>query len=212
MSPNLSHLFDRRRFLNRFGMGLGGIALADLMGASGASAAPSSASGPTPLEGGVLPVSHLAPKAKRVIYLFQSGGPSQIDLLDHKPLLNEKHGEELPDELAENADDGRGDRHVLGEKCDRENLKCSTYTHPIGYFGHAPGPTIGMWDNQGLTPERGDWEVYANTAYSIEGNARRKLDMWDGQYVVIKLEQDAVFDGQRVWYLAGRQTEWLLVR
>ena len=110
---------------------------------------------------------------------------------------------------------GKTGNQVLAEtieKCGRENLLCSTYTHPIGYFGHAPGPTIGMWDNQGPTPERGDWLVYASTAYSIEGNARRKLDMWDGQYVVIKLEQDAVFDGEKVWYLAGRQTEWLLVR
>ncbi len=110
---------------------------------------------------------------------------------------------------------GRSGNEVLSQtiaKCQREGLLCSTYTHPIGYFGHAPGPTIGMWDNQGPTPDRGDWQVYPNTAYSIEGNARTKLDMWNGQYVVIKLEQDAVFDGERIWYIAGRQTEWLLVR
>ncbi|MCA9135509.1 MAG: DUF1501 domain-containing protein [Planctomycetales bacterium] len=39
---------------------------------------------------------HYPPKAKRVIYLFQSGAPSQLDLLDYKPLLNERHGTELP--------------------------------------------------------------------------------------------------------------------
>ena len=43
---------------------------------------------------------HHPPKAKRVIFLFQSGAPSQIDLFDYKPLLNEKHGTELPDESA----------------------------------------------------------------------------------------------------------------
>jgi hypothetical protein len=42
---------------------------------------------------------HFAPKAKRVIYLFQSGAPSQMDLYDYKPLLNEKHGQELPDSV-----------------------------------------------------------------------------------------------------------------
>lgn len=49
--------------------------------------------------GGVLNSLHHAPKAKRVIFLFQSGGPSQIDLFDYKPLLNEKHGEQLPDSV-----------------------------------------------------------------------------------------------------------------
>ena len=75
---------NRRSFLNSFGAGLGGVALADLLGPGGASAA------------GLLGGTHLAPKAKRVIYLFQSGGPSQMDLFDYKPLLNEKHGEQLP--------------------------------------------------------------------------------------------------------------------
>jgi uncharacterized protein (DUF1501 family) len=78
---------SRRRFLNEFGGGLGGIALASLLGRE-AQASP-----------GVLGKTHHAPKAKRVIYLFQSGGPSQMDLFDHRPLLNEKHGTELPDEV-----------------------------------------------------------------------------------------------------------------
>ena len=76
----------RRQLLNRFGMGVGGLALADLMSSEGRAA-------------GALGGTHLPVKAKRVIYLFQSGGPSQIDLLDHKPLLNEMHGQQLPDEV-----------------------------------------------------------------------------------------------------------------
>ena len=43
--------------------------------------------------------SHFAPKAKRVIYLFQSGGPSQLELWDYKPKLKELHGTELPDSI-----------------------------------------------------------------------------------------------------------------
>jgi hypothetical protein len=42
---------------------------------------------------------NFAPKAKRIIYLFQSGGPSQLDLFDYKPLLQKKHGEQLPDDV-----------------------------------------------------------------------------------------------------------------
>ena len=86
--------FSRRRLLNRFGMGLGGIALADLLGNTSANAASQK-----PNLGGILAASHLAPKAKRVIFLFQSGGPSHLDLFDHKPLLNKMHGQELPDEV-----------------------------------------------------------------------------------------------------------------
>jgi hypothetical protein len=93
-----------------------------------------------------------------------------------------------------------------------EGIVSSTYTHPLGIFGHAPGPTIGMWDNQGDTPVRGDWKLYPSTAYAIEGNIITAVPEWDGQMVRIKFEQSAVFDGEKVWYLAGRQTKWHLVR
>ena len=42
---------------------------------------------------------HFRPRAKRVIYLFQSGGPSHIDLLDYKPVLKRHHGKDLPDSI-----------------------------------------------------------------------------------------------------------------
>ena len=50
------------------------------------------------------------------------------------------------------------------------------------------------------------------TAYAIEGNIKAPVPEWDGQYVQIKLEQSALFDGERVQYLAGRQTRWHVVR
>ncbi|MBQ4880395.1 aminopeptidase P family protein [Pseudoalteromonas luteoviolacea] len=92
------------------------------------------------------------------------------------------------------------------------NIISSTYTHPLGFVGHAPGPTIGMWDNQGPTPIQGDWKLYPNTVYAIEGNIKVQLPEWDNQWIQVKLEQDAVFDGKQVWYLAGRQTKWHLIR
>lgn len=79
----------RRGFLNQFGMGIGGMALGSLL----ADSSPASASE------GVLEALHHAPRAKRVIFLFQSGGPSQMDLFDYKPVLNQKHGTELPEEV-----------------------------------------------------------------------------------------------------------------
>jgi len=86
------------------------------------------------------------------------------------------------------------------------------YTHPIGYVGHAPGPTIGMWDKPGAIADKGDWPLYPYTAYAIEGNVMLPLAAWDGQHVQIKLEQSAYFDGERIIYLAGRQTGWHVVR
>ena len=82
---------SRRGFLNSFGMGLGGIALGSLL-------KPDALLGATTGRG-ALGTAHFAPKAKRVIYLFQSGGPSQLDLYDPKPTLIEKHGTELPEEI-----------------------------------------------------------------------------------------------------------------
>jgi hypothetical protein len=77
------HLLARRSFLTRTSSGLGAAALASLMQPATASASSRS-------------VPHFAPKAKRVIYLFMSGGPSHIDLFDPKPKLAEMQGQELP--------------------------------------------------------------------------------------------------------------------
>jgi Xaa-Pro aminopeptidase len=94
----------------------------------------------------------------------------------------------------------------------KAGLKATTYTHPLGFHGHAAGPTVGMWDNQGPTPVRGDWPLRPMTGYAIEGNVRAPVPEWNGEWVQIKLEQSAYFDGQRVIYLAGRQTGWHVVR
>ena len=74
----------RRYFLRRGGAGVGALALGSLM-------KPDLAAGR-----GLHPAHTVTPKAKRIIYLFQSGGPSQIDLFDHKPNLQARFGEEVP--------------------------------------------------------------------------------------------------------------------
>ena len=87
----------------------------------------------------------------------------------------------------------------------KEEITHAIYSHPLGIYGHAPGPTIGMWDNQGPTPGRGDWPLHAMTGYAIEGNVTVSVPSWSGQPVQMKLEQSAIFDGEQVQYLAGRQ-------
>lgn len=81
---------NRRDFFGRFGLGMGGMALAGLLRGESHAATP-----PNPFRG-ILDQPHLPPKAKRIIYLFMSGGPSQHDLFDHKPLLNQLNGQDLP--------------------------------------------------------------------------------------------------------------------
>lgn len=82
----------RRHFFGQGATGLGTVALASLLNpqlfASDESQRKSI--------GGLASLPHFAPKAKRVIWLFQSGGPSQLDLFDYKPQLNAKFGEEVP--------------------------------------------------------------------------------------------------------------------
>ena len=85
-----SHLMDRRSFLWRSGGGLGGIALAHLLGREGALGA-SAGMGKPELNGGI----HHVAKAKRVVQLFMSGAASQIDTFDYKPQLDKLHGQKF---------------------------------------------------------------------------------------------------------------------
>ena len=91
------------------------------------------------------------------------------------------------------------------------DINHAIYSHPLGVYGHGPGPTIGMWDNQGPTPGRGDWPLYPMTGYAIEGSVSVAIPEWGGKPAQMKLEQSAVFDGEQVHYLAGRQTRLHLI-
>lgn len=95
-------------------------------------------------------------------------------------------------------------------KAKAEGLRPTIYTHPIGYHGHAAGPTIGLWDQQGGVPNNGDYPMYANTAYSIELNTAVFIKEW-GKDIRMMMEEDAFFDGQTVRYIDGRQRELLLI-
>ena len=91
----LKYQQNRRDFLRGSALGLGGIALGSLLGCN---SKPSQKIISQILEEQNIPLGspHFLPKAKRVIYLFQSGGPSQMELFDYKPKLYEMHGQEIP--------------------------------------------------------------------------------------------------------------------
>jgi Xaa-Pro aminopeptidase len=118
-----------------------------------------------------------------------------------------KKGLRLMDILTEGFANGRTGNELLStaiQQAEGEGLRPTIYTHPIGYHGHGAGPTIGLWDQQGGVPVRGDYPVYPNTAYSIELNNKVYLDEWEKD-VRIMLEEDGFWDGDEFRYIDGRQ-------
>jgi uncharacterized protein (DUF1501 family) len=102
---------NRRQFFNSAGLGLGGIALASLCSEANAA-------------------THFAPQAKRIIYLFMHGGPSQLDLFDHKPGLKELHGQELPASV-------RGDQRLTGMTSNQKSLPVTSSIFQFARHGES---------------------------------------------------------------------------
>lgn len=124
-----------------------------------------------------------------------------------------KKGLRLMDILTDEYKAGRSGNEVLAaalKKAKAEGLKPTIYTHPIGFHGHAAGPTIGLWDQQEGVPYRGDYPLFHNTAYSIELNTAVEIPEW-GKTVRMMMEEDAYFDETGVRYIDGRQTELFLI-
>src|SRR5215211_656741 len=115
---------SRRRFLGELSMGLGTAALGSLL-----------APGDLRAEGGPpLGRPHFAPRARRVIYLFQSGGPSHLDLWDHKPLLERMNGNEMPASV-------RGTQRLTGMTAAQGQLPLAGSQFRFARYGRA-GVTV----------------------------------------------------------------------
>ncbi len=115
---------SRRDFFGRFAMGVGGLALMNLLHRS--------ARGNPQVGGGAgygtLRAPHFAPKAKRVIYLFMAGGPSQHDLFDYKPLLNKLNGQDLPESV-------RGRQRLTGMSANQARLPLAGAQFKFNQYG-----------------------------------------------------------------------------
>lgn len=119
----------------------------------------------------------------------------------------------VQDALMESFETGLTGNQILARaraKAIALGLDPSIYSHPIGLHGHGAGTPIGFWDNQGDDP-RGEYPLYANTAWSIELTSYNAVPEWGGQVVDFRSEEDAFFDGETVRFLDGRQTELTLI-
>ena len=114
--------FNRRRFLKGLGFGIGGIALGSLLIPDLFSKSEE--------ESTVIGLPHFAPKAKRIIYLFQNGAPSQLDLFDYKPLLNKMQGEDLPASI-------RNGQRLTGMTADQKQFPLAGSVFQFGQYGQA---------------------------------------------------------------------------
>ncbi|MEX2397840.1 MAG: DUF1501 domain-containing protein, partial [Balneolales bacterium] len=130
----LSDRINRRHFLSRTSLGLGAAGLASLLN-------------PKMLFGNsndpALESPHIIPKAKRVIYLFQSGGPSQNDMFDYKPKLEEMHGQDLPASVL-------GTQRLTGMTANQNSLPLARSHYKFKRHGKS-----GVWLSE-LLPHTGD--------------------------------------------------------
>ncbi len=114
----------RRHFFSKTARGLGALALAGLLPRNLPAAAAQNSSG------GLPGFPNFAPKAKRVIYLFQSGAPSQMDLFDYKPLLNKLNGEQLPESV-------RGGQRLTGMTSQQSSIPLAGSIFPFKQYGQS---------------------------------------------------------------------------
>ena len=132
-------LQTRRHFLGRTGKVLGWAAMASLLGdrALRGDTRQPAAKGPADLQAAeTLKLPHFAPKAKRAIYLFMSGGPPQIDLLDYKPNLAALYDKDIPDSV-------RGGQQLTGMTAGQARFPSLLRTgHSSDMGRQAPGSAI----------------------------------------------------------------------
>ncbi|HMP32371.1 MAG TPA: M24 family metallopeptidase, partial [Saprospiraceae bacterium] len=138
-------------------------------------------------------------------YVLKKGETKVPDYL-HEAFKRTSRAQDI---LTSHFKEGRSGNEILKATLDQakaEGLKASIYSHPVGFHGHAAGPTIGLWDQQGGVPGPGDFKLWKNTMYSIELNTTSEIKEW-GKSIRIMLEEDGIWYGDKFEYANGRQTE-----
>ena len=122
-------------------------------------------------------------------------------------------GKRLQDIHAEELVVGRTGNEVLTAslaRAEAEGINGMIYSHPLGFHGHAAGPSVGRVDNQKFLKSSGELCVNDNTCYAMELNVYGKIPEWGGQQLMLGIETDVVLNGGRVEYFY-RQDKLFLV-
>jgi len=177
MTPELHPLLDRRRFLSQMGHGLGGIALASLLGADRLLGAETTVSGLVPIRPDIDPKHPFAPRrphfdarAKNVLVIFCAGACSHLDTFDYKPELVRRHGQPMP-----------GGEKLITFQGEQGNLVKSPWTfRPYGQSGKMVSdlvPNLGSLADDicfihsltSKTNTHGPGENFMSTGYTLDG-------------------------------------------
>lgn len=122
-------------------------------------------------------------------------------------------GNAVQDHLTKNYKKGKTGNAILKQAIfdsKAEGLRPQIYTHPLGFFGHSAGTTIGMWDSQEGVPGTGDHPMHEGTVYAIELNTKVFIPEWEKD-IRVMLEEAGYFGHEGFRYVNGRQKKLLLV-
>ncbi|MDA0195602.1 MAG: DUF1501 domain-containing protein [Bacteroidetes bacterium] len=126
---SVEKLVDRRQFFKKTSLGLGALALGSLLDTDKLLAS-TGIPNPVPGTGGLPGLPHFAPKVKRIVYLFQSGGPSQLETYDYKPKLYDLHGQDLPASV-------RQGQRLTGMSADQTAFPMTSSIYKFNQYGNS---------------------------------------------------------------------------
>ena len=125
-----------------------------------------------------------------------------------------KRGNRFQDIVRENCIKGRTGNEIFFasmEQAKQEGIRAMLYTHPIGFYGHAAGPSFGMYDNQGFVPGHGELKLNDNTCYALELNVTEYVPEWE-QDVCFMMEETISFTGGKTYFNDEYRDQIILVK
>lgn len=111
--------------------------------------------------------------------------------------------------------EGRSGNEILGivlKRGNNENLKPLMYSHPVNYYGHGSGMTIGRTENQEFLPGSGEHPLYNNTTYALEFSVTGSVPEWNNSDVRMGFEENMIFSNGKAWLIDGYPQNLYLIK
>jgi len=123
-------------------------------------------------------------------------------------------GNRFQDIVRENFIAGRTGNEIFFASMDQaraEGIRPMLYTHPIGYYGHGAGPTIGLYTDQGFVPGKGELQLHDNTCHALELNITHAVPEWGNQDVAFYIEETITFTGGKTYFNDAFRAEMIRI-